>query len=93
MTRSPLTVKETTSLNEATRLLLQKRIRRLPVVDGNGRLVGQVGGTLHTDDLEYIGLVMCVPFLTKPAVALGYSCPRCGEGCDCLCFSKYLLMC
>lgn len=40
MTRDALTVKTTTNINDATGLLLTKRIRRLPVVDEAGRLVG-----------------------------------------------------
>lgn len=41
MTRTPLTVTPNTNINDATSLLLQKRIRRLPVVDeATGRLVG-----------------------------------------------------
>ncbi|KAJ9531968.1 hypothetical protein QJQ45_003673 [Haematococcus lacustris] len=42
MTCKPLTVKSTAHIDEATSLLLQKRIRRLPVVDDNGVLVGLV---------------------------------------------------
>jgi len=40
MTRTPWTVRLSTNINDATGLLLQKRIRRLPVVDESGRLVG-----------------------------------------------------
>jgi len=42
MTKMPLTVKTSTTIDEATSLLLQKRIRRLPVVDDAGHLVGIV---------------------------------------------------
>jgi CBS domain-containing protein len=40
MTADPVTVDRGTSLEKAARLLLDKRIRRLPVVDENHNLVG-----------------------------------------------------
>lgn len=40
MTPSPLVVQESTNLEEAARLLLETKYRRLPVVDANGKLVG-----------------------------------------------------
>ncbi|XVF01288.1 hypothetical protein REPUB_Repub04eG0074900 [Reevesia pubescens] len=40
MTPSPLVVCETTNLEDAARLLLETKYRRLPVVDGDGKLVG-----------------------------------------------------
>lgn len=40
MTCSPLVVHETTNLEDAARLLLETKYRRLPVVDADGRLVG-----------------------------------------------------
>ncbi|KAJ0965481.1 hypothetical protein J5N97_026619 [Dioscorea zingiberensis] len=40
MTTSPLVVRETTNLGDAARLLLETKYRRLPVVDGAGKLVG-----------------------------------------------------
>ncbi|KAL6498244.1 CBS domain-containing protein cbsx1, chloroplastic [Orobanche gracilis] len=40
MTPAPLVVRETTNLEDATRLLLETKYRRLPVVDGDGKLVG-----------------------------------------------------
>ncbi|XAR59434.1 hypothetical protein NMG60_11015272 [Bertholletia excelsa] len=40
MTAAPLVVRETTNLEDAVRLLLETKHRRLPVVDGDGRLVG-----------------------------------------------------
>lgn len=43
MTRPVITVTPDTSLLEALRLLLAHRIKRLPVVDADGRLVGLVG--------------------------------------------------
>ncbi|KAK4367775.1 hypothetical protein RND71_011567 [Anisodus tanguticus] len=40
MTPAPLVVRESTNLEDAARLLLKTKYRRLPVVDGNGKLVG-----------------------------------------------------
>ena len=40
MTQVPVAVRETTNLEDAARLLLETRYRRLPVVDANGKLVG-----------------------------------------------------
>ncbi|CAN6450974.1 unnamed protein product [Victoria cruziana] len=40
MTPAPLVVRETTNLEDAARLLLETKYRRLPVVDGAGKLVG-----------------------------------------------------
>jgi CBS domain-containing protein len=42
MTTPAVTVGETTSLEAVAELLTQQRIRRLPVVDGQGNLVGVV---------------------------------------------------
>ncbi|KAK6121193.1 hypothetical protein DH2020_045067 [Rehmannia glutinosa] len=39
MTPSPLVVRENTNLEDAVRLLLKTKYRRLPVVDGEGKLV------------------------------------------------------
>ena len=43
MTPNPVTVTRDTPLLEALRLLLQHGIKRLPVVDDDGKLVGMVG--------------------------------------------------
>ncbi|KVI02676.1 Cystathionine beta-synthase, core [Cynara cardunculus var. scolymus] len=40
MTYAPLVVRENTNLEDAARLLLETKYRRLPVVDGEGKLVG-----------------------------------------------------
>ncbi|RLN36479.1 CBS domain-containing protein CBSX1, chloroplastic-like [Panicum miliaceum] len=42
MTSSPLVVRENTNLDAATRLLLETKYRRLPVVDSTGKLVGMI---------------------------------------------------
>ncbi|OAY35494.1 CBS domain-containing protein CBSX1, chloroplastic [Manihot esculenta] len=40
MTTAPVVVRETTNLEDAARLLLETKYRRLPVVDSEGKLVG-----------------------------------------------------
>ncbi|KAL9461356.1 hypothetical protein AB3S75_004371 [Citrus x aurantiifolia] len=40
MTPAPVVVRETTNLEDAARLLLETKYRRLPVVDADGKLVG-----------------------------------------------------
>jgi CBS domain-containing protein len=40
MTPSPLVVQETTNLEDAAKVLLDSKFRRLPVVDEKGRLIG-----------------------------------------------------
>ncbi|ESR36214.1 hypothetical protein CICLE_v10029198mg [Citrus x clementina] len=42
MTPAPLVVHENTNLEDAARLLLETKYRRLPVVDGDGKLVGLI---------------------------------------------------
>jgi len=42
MTPNPITVNEDVSMHEALRLMRERRIRRLPVLDRGGRLVGIV---------------------------------------------------
>ncbi|KAG0525095.1 hypothetical protein BDA96_06G025900 [Sorghum bicolor] len=42
MTSSPLAVRQNTNLDAATRLLLETKYRRLPVVDSMGKLVGMI---------------------------------------------------
>ncbi|XP_048128920.1 CBS domain-containing protein CBSX2, chloroplastic-like [Rhodamnia argentea] len=42
MTPAPLVVRETTNLEDAARLLLETKYRRLPVVDGSGKLIGMI---------------------------------------------------
>ncbi|GMI88260.1 hypothetical protein HRI_002495300 [Hibiscus trionum] len=42
MTPSPLVLRETTNLEDAVRLLLETKYYQLPVVDGDGKLVGTI---------------------------------------------------
>lgn len=42
MTPDPLCVRPNTTLSDATRILINMKVRRLPVVDENGRLLGIV---------------------------------------------------
>ncbi len=43
MTLQPMSVRPDTSLLDVLQLLLEHRIKRLPVVDDKGRLVGLLG--------------------------------------------------
>ncbi|KAJ6304844.1 hypothetical protein OIU77_019369 [Salix suchowensis] len=48
MTPAPLVVRETTNLEDAAKLLLETKYRRLPVVDADGKLVGIITrGNVH----------------------------------------------
>ncbi|KAF5842445.1 hypothetical protein DUNSADRAFT_7054 [Dunaliella salina] len=42
MTKNPVTVRGNTNINDATSILLTKKIRRLPVVDESGKLIGLI---------------------------------------------------
>jgi acetoin utilization protein AcuB len=42
MTRNPLTVREETSIDDALHLMRERKLRRLPVLDAGGRMVGIV---------------------------------------------------
>ena len=42
MTPNPVTVRPDTSVPDALRLMRERKVRRLPVVDSHGRLVGIV---------------------------------------------------
>lgn len=42
MTHNPITVKDDTSLDDALRIMRENKVRRLPVVDKKGKLVGIV---------------------------------------------------
>lgn len=45
MTRDPITVRPETSLNEAIKILAERRISGLPVVDETGKLAGVISET------------------------------------------------
>ena len=42
MTRNPVTILETASIDDGLHLMRERRVRRLPVLDGNGKMVGIV---------------------------------------------------
>jgi len=58
MTSEVMTIAERTPLREATRLMAQQHIKRLPVVDGDGRLMGILS---RADVLRYIAAVAPAP--------------------------------
>ena len=43
MTRNPVTVTPETPIQEAFKLMLERGLKRLPVVDSNGKLLGMAG--------------------------------------------------
>lgn len=49
MTRNPVTILESASIDEALHLMRERKVRRLPVLDDSGRMVGIVSekGLLH----------------------------------------------
>ena len=59
MTRSPVTIGPTTDTQEIRRLLVDQRLRQIPVVDDSGRLVDLV---LVSDLVE---LPLCSPDITS----------------------------
>lgn len=42
MTRNPITIKDDTSLDDALRIMRENKVRRLPILDASGKLVGIV---------------------------------------------------
>jgi acetoin utilization protein AcuB len=42
MTRNPVTILDTASIDDALHLMRERRVRRLPVLDGSGKMVGIV---------------------------------------------------
>lgn len=42
MTRNPVTILETASIDDGLHLMRERRVRRLPVLDGSGKMVGIV---------------------------------------------------
>jgi CBS domain-containing protein len=57
MTRDPITVRETSYLGEAEWIMREQQLRRLPVVDDKGNLVGYLamGRVARTEELEEAG--------------------------------------
>ncbi|HQJ51644.1 MAG TPA: CBS domain-containing protein, partial [Anaerolineae bacterium] len=42
MTHNPITIKDDTSLDDALRIMRENKVRRLPILDASGKLVGIV---------------------------------------------------
>jgi len=61
MSRHPVTVGSSSSLDDALQRMRNGGVRRVPVVDGRGRLVG----ILALDDI-FEHLSQCVPFAATP---------------------------
>lgn len=88
MTPNPLTVTEDASFQDALHLMKEKKIRRLPVVDKHGRLVGLVADkdlfaaspspatSLSVFEVHYLLSKMQVKSLmTKRLITVGDDCP------------------
>jgi acetoin utilization protein AcuB len=88
MTRNPVTVAPDTSFADALQILREKRIRRLPVVDKQGELVGIVvekdllyaspspATSLSVYELHYLLSKLLVrEVMTKRVIAVGEDCP------------------
>jgi CBS domain-containing protein len=60
MTRDPVTVRETSYLGEAEWIMREQQLRRLPVVDDKGNLVGYLamGRVARTEELEEAGRLL-----------------------------------
>jgi CBS domain-containing protein len=73
MTRDPVTVTPGTSLSEAVKILAEKRVSGLPVVDESDRLVGVISETdlmwqeTGVETPPYIMLLDSVIYLQNPA--------------------------
>ncbi|BAN90623.1 CBS domain-containing protein [Aeropyrum camini] len=52
MTRNPAVVRDSESLTKALALMLERRVRHLPVVDHEGRLVGIITASSITEVLK-----------------------------------------
>ncbi len=88
MTANPITVNPETSFQDALQLLRDKKIRRLPVVDKSGRLVGIVvekdllyaspspATTLSVFEMHYLlSKLLVKDVMTKSVIAVGEDCP------------------
>ncbi len=88
MTPNPVTVTPETSFQDALQLLRDKKIRRLPVVDNSGRLVGIVvekdllyaspspASSLSVFEMHYLLAKLLVKdVMTKSVIAVGADCP------------------
>jgi len=88
MTSNPITVNPETSFQDALQLLRDKKIRRLPVVDKSGRLVGIVvekdllyaspspATTLSVFEMHYLlSKLLVKDVMTKSVIAVGEDCP------------------
>jgi acetoin utilization protein AcuB len=88
MTSNPVTVGPETSFQDALQLLREKKIRRLPVVDKSGRLVGIVvekdllyaspspASSLSVFEMHYLLAKLLVKdVMTKSVITVGEDCP------------------
>jgi len=73
MTENPVTVKRETSLTEAIKIIAEKRVSGLPVVDNDGKLVGVISETdlmwkeTGVEPPPYVMFLDSVIYLENPA--------------------------
>lgn len=73
MTRDPIMVKADTSLSEAIKIMVEKQVSGLPVIDQAGKLVGVISETdlmwqeTGVDPPPYIMILDSVIYLENPA--------------------------
>jgi len=73
MTENPVTVKRETSLTEAIKIIAEKRVSGLPVVDKDGKLVGVISETdlmwkeTGVEPPPYVMFLDSVIYLENPA--------------------------
>ncbi|NJN76444.1 MAG: CBS domain-containing protein [Synechococcaceae cyanobacterium RL_1_2] len=73
MTPNPFTVKPSDSLNEAIKLIAEKRVSGLPVIDEKGQLVGVISETdlmwkeTGVDTPPYVMFLDSIIYLQNPA--------------------------
>ncbi|HOG45862.1 MAG TPA: CBS and ACT domain-containing protein [Anaerolineae bacterium] len=88
MTPNPVTVHEDTSMHEALRLMRERKVRRLPVLDTAGKLVGMVSEkdllyaspspatSLSTFEINYlIAQIKVAQLMSKTLITVGEDTP------------------
>jgi acetoin utilization protein AcuB len=88
MTRNPVTVRDDTSLYDALKIMRENKVRRLPVLDKNGKLVGIVSEkdllyaspspatSLNVWEISYLTARITVrELMTKQVITICEDCP------------------
>jgi len=103
MSQPVITISPNTSLREAARIMMKKGIRRLPVVNNSGELVGIITDndilSVSLDLGEFASLVThdALGYTIQPVIEeeeeIGGICDRCGKYADKLYHSNGLNLC